>query len=86
MITSAISIDVTRIHARQNGIAGQFSYAATVEYSAADFHETHYVAFYGTDYGHSVVIVTEALHTFVTDPGRYGPALDPQWITNYYAA
>lgn len=66
-----------------NGIAGQYSYLATVQYpNEAPQTST----FTGSVYGGPIVATfPEGTQTFVTDPERFGPKLDEQWIRGFFS-
>ena len=69
--------------ARVTGIAGSYAYSVTVEYPGEG---SYHLAFHGSVYGKPgpVVMETESGQTFVTDPGRFGPELNPDWIRAFF--
>jgi len=72
--------NVKRI-SRNNGMAGQLAYVATVEYPN---EPDSVVTFVGSSYGGPVVMVTpNGTQTFVTDPERFG-RLSPRWVRLFF--
>lgn len=66
---------------RTNGVAGQVSYTAVVQYTD---EPKEAVTFVGSAYGGPVVMVTPAgMQHFVTDPGRFGE-FDKQWVERFF--
>lgn len=66
-----------------NGVAGQFGYDVKVKYEDEPVRS---VAFIGTTYGHSVIMVgSTGQQTYVLYPERFGPVLNPEWIRNFFA-
>lgn len=71
------------IHKR-SGIAGQVRYAI----ARKDEHGIHNAVFVGTVYGTPgpvVMIMMDGVQVHVTDPSRFGPSFDEEWIRNFYA-
>jgi hypothetical protein len=67
---------------RRPGIAGQFSVTAEVAY---EDEPMRLVEFVGSVYGGPVVMVTESVQQFVTDPGRFGE-FGEQWVRRFFGA
>lgn len=73
---------VTKI-VRHNGVAGQFSLQATVVYPGQD---PQIVEFVGSSYDGPgpVLMVTDAGHHWVDDPGRFG-RFGTAWVRRFFA-
>lgn len=74
-------LDITRA----TGIAGQLAYTARVQY---DGEPVSTVAFVGSLYGSPgpITMLTESgMQTYVTDAGRFGPSLSPEWVRRFFA-
>jgi hypothetical protein len=67
---------------RRPGIAGQFSVAAEVTY---EDEPMRVVEFVGSVYGGPVVMVTDHVQQFVTDPGRFGE-FGERWVRRFFGA
>jgi hypothetical protein len=67
---------------RETGVAGQVAYRAYVRYPDCGGEEI--VQFVGSVYGGPVVLVVGNHQMFVTDPGRFGPRLTPQWVRRFF--
>jgi len=64
-----------------NGLAGQFSVVAAVQYPE---EEIRLVTFVGSVYGGPVVMVTENGHQeFVSQPGRFGE-FGVEWVRRFF--
>jgi hypothetical protein len=76
--------DQPTIHAirKSAGIAGQFSVTADVEYPD---EPRRALTFVGSTYGGPVLMRTEGMETFVTDPGRFGD-FGTEWVRRFFAA
>jgi hypothetical protein len=73
---------------RRNGVAGQISYVAEVQY-LGEKPET--VEFIGSVYGGPVVMAWAStvaprgrVEVFVSDPGQHGK-FSPEWVRRFYA-
>lgn len=66
---------------RQAGIAGQFSVTADVEYTDEPRRRVEFV---GSTYGGPVVMRTDSVETFVTDPSRFGE-FGTEWVRRFFA-
>jgi hypothetical protein len=64
------------------GIAGQFAVNARVGYQDEAPRD---VAFVGSVYGGPVVMRTEGMETFVTDPARFGD-FGTEWVQRFFGA
>jgi hypothetical protein len=70
---------------RNNGIAGQYTVSATVQYPG-EAAET--VTFVGSTYGGPIVMVTPSgVQTFVSADvvDRIGATLTPEWVERFFA-
>ena len=67
---------------RTTGIAGQIAYDVAVAYPGEP--ETT-IALVGSVHGGPVVLIANGRQTFVTDPGRHGTTLNPDWIRRFLA-
>lgn len=67
---------------RHTGVAGQFSYTASVTYPGED---TNQMAFVGDAYGDHVIMVSPSgAQTTVVDPCRFGDELNPGWVRRFF--
>lgn len=69
---------------RHNGVAGQYAYEAHVQYPGED---TQMVTFVGSEYDAPIVVAwggTKYTQAFVTDPGRFGSKLTPEWVRRFF--
>ena len=69
---------------RHAGVAGQFSYTATVTYPGEGPER---ITFVGSTYGPPIVMVTPGgIEVFVADPvlDRIGRRLDPDWVRAFF--
>lgn len=63
---------------RTNGVAGQYQLTATTPDGT--------LTFVGSEYGGPIVMITPTgAEIFVSDPGRFGAVLDPEWIRQFLA-
>jgi hypothetical protein len=67
---------------KQSGIAGQFAVKARVGYPDEPPRD---LTFVGSVYGGPVVMRTDAIETFVTDPGRFGE-FGTEWVKRFFEA
>lgn len=76
--------DQPTIHSvrKSAGIAGQFSVTADVEYPG---EPRRALTFVGSVYGGPVVMRTEGMETFVSDPGRFGD-FGETWVRRFFDA
>jgi hypothetical protein len=65
---------------KQAGIAGQFAVNARVGYEDEPPRD---VTFVGSTYGGPVVMKTDGIETFVTDPGRFGE-FGVKWVERFF--
>ena len=65
-------------------LAGRNAYAVPVTYPG---EETCTIAFTGDTMGGDVIMVSDTYPggIRVTDPGRFGPRLNPAWVRAYFA-
>ena len=69
---------------RHNGVAGQFSYTATVQYEDEDKSRIEFV---GSTYGDSVILIMgNGAQIFVRPSGRFADfsTLNPQWVRDFF--
>ncbi len=69
---------------RHNGVAGQFSYTATVQYEDED---TSRIEFVGSVYGGSPILVMDnGAQVYVRPSGRFTDfsILNPQWVRDFF--
>lgn len=69
---------------RRSGVAGQYAYDVQVQYPGEGVQN---VAFVGGEYGGPIVMAwgdTRHTQTFVTDPGRFGSKLTPEWVRRFF--
>ena len=74
---------VTNIR-RHNGVAGQFSYTATVRYQDEDASQIEFV---GNAFGGSpILIMGNGAQVFVRPSGRFTDfgTLNPQWVRDFF--
>ncbi len=74
---------VTNIR-RHNGVAGQFSYTATVRYQDEDASQIEFV---GNAFGGSpILIMGNGAQVFVRPNGRFTDfgTLNPQWVRDFF--
>ena len=65
---------------RTNGIAGQVAYTTTVTYEGETPTK---VEFLGSVYNGPVLMVTDTMQVFVTEPSQYGD-FGPEWVRRFY--
>lgn len=83
MSATAETPEVTNIR-RHNGVAGQYSYTATVTYPGEGAST---VTFVSSVYGAPIVMVTPSgMQTFVATEvlDRAGRTLDPAWVRRFF--
>ncbi len=69
---------------RHNGVAGQFSYTASIRYPG---EETTRIEFVASVYGGSPILVMEnGAQVFVRPSGRFADfsTLNPQWVRDFF--
>ncbi len=74
---------VTNIR-RHNGVAGQFSYTATVRYQNEDASQIEFVGYvFG---GSPILIMGNGAQVFVRPSGRFTDfaTLNPQWVRDFF--
>lgn len=68
---------------RTNGVAGQVSFTAQVQYPSEPVETVTFVGQIG-EYGPVVMIPPSGHQIFVTDPGRHG-VFGPEWVQRFFA-
>ncbi len=68
---------------RHNGVAGQYSYTAKVQYPGED---TGSIEFVGDTYSqHVIMVMGNGAQVLVRDPWRHGDKLNPEWVRRFFA-
>lgn len=67
---------------RSNGISGQYSFRVPVTYPG---EVASIVEFVGNEHGGPIVMVSNGIQTFVSDPERFGQ-FSPEWVRRFFAA
>ncbi len=66
---------------RHSGVAGQYSLTVDVTYVG---ESARAVTFVGSTFGGPILMRTDAWETWVTEPGRFGAILTPEWVRAFF--